>query len=807
VYALKRSVDAIKRDVPPTRRWHGFVSSMFGLESEFDDRMSLRLKQEQEKDQLIQLLNRECLSNPRLVSPLLDVIHRASNPLTARFQDGISPQTAEEAARDWLRGAGVEDDYAIRECLAACQKLRASARLLSLPAVPPGEMHDAAETLVRLDDAGRSPAWLAGIKIALAAAIVQAPDDFSAWSTVLVKKSVSMSDAQRADELSRLQSLLSAPVRRDALLEALSGNPAVTLSAEQRRQGLQAFHHQLSEQLKEVRLANWTLLTHLFPDFIKPPDTVYAVVVNPADQLYRWKVFVISGLLFLAFGLVSNLNSTCLHSLYRDQLEEIWLPGFRQKLSELDTCSCGGPLHLFNATLNRMGRREDPDAEQRSRFVMSRLFCGSRRVRYRETEEYMLNQLTVADAIAVSGAAVSVSAAPSLLYQIILFMTNFRLGQWYLNPQQLTHGHYWPSPLRMLTNLLWNPTERSHVFVTDGGHLENLGVASLLERRCRVMIAIDAGLDGHYDFDDLVTLLHSARFKYGINVRGVTYRDEAGRICRLDGYQRLDPLRPKPAAANGAQELKLSAAHAVVFHLQYPEAAAAAGFKSSGDAVLIYCKPTLTGDEPLGLTELLRRPGETFPHDPTSDQFLAPERFAAYNTLGYHIGCQLEDFIAGGGLEAFRDWLTPEWLAPSAETDGYLQWQHQLRSVLQNDAPFAEAPCRLFLSYLEAWLKQRVSRRMETFDIEQFSRWARQNGDSGHEAARELCRGLERLFRTHEPVFRLEPDLCHAVQDVLCWLGGKRFSSVIHDLAAPPRMNSGEPEFVPPVSDQGAGVV
>jgi hypothetical protein len=544
----------------------------------------------------------------------------------------------------------------------------------------------------------------------------------------------------------------------------------------------------------------------VYPDFIYPRTTVYAGVVNAADQVFRWKIVVISGFVFLALGLLSNLNATCLHSLYRDQLEEIWLPGFHQKLSELDTCSRGGPLHLFNATLNRMGRREDPDAEQRSRFVMSRLFCGSRRVRYRETEEYMLNQLTVADAIAVSGAAVSVSAAPSLLYQVMLFMTNFRLGQWYLNPQQLTQGHYWPSPLRMLTNLLWNPTERSHVFVTDGGHLENLGIASLLERRCRVIIAVDAGLDEHYDFEDLVTLLHSARFKYGINVCGVTYRNKAGQICRLEGFRRLDPLRPMPVSTDPAGLPKLSEAHNVAFHLQYPERATAAGIESSRDALLICCKSTLTGDESLGLTELLRRPGEKFPHDPTSDQFLPPERFAAYSALGYHIGSQLEDFITSGGLEAFRDWLTPEWLAPSAENEGFLQLQHQLRSMLKDDVPFADSECQLFLSYLEAWLKQRASRRMETFDIEQFSRWARQNGDPGHEAARELCRGLERLFRTHESVFRLEPDLCHAVQDVLCWLGGKRFSSVIHDLAAPPRTNSGEPEVVPPVSDQGSGV-
>jgi hypothetical protein len=36
---------------------------------------------------------------------------------------------------------------------------------------------------------------------------------------------------------------------------------------------------------------------------------------------------------------------------------------------------------------------------------------------------------------------------------------------------------------------------RRSVYLTDGGHIENLGVYELLRRRCKVIIAVDAEAD------------------------------------------------------------------------------------------------------------------------------------------------------------------------------------------------------------------------------------------------------------------------------------------------------------------------
>ncbi|MDP6443994.1 MAG: hypothetical protein QF805_09410, partial [Pirellulaceae bacterium] len=86
-------------------------------------------------------------------------------------------------------------------------------------------------------------------------------------------------------------------------------------------------------------------------------QTIFARVVNASDQRTRLKIAFYSLLVCLLVGVIANLNRTCLHGVYRDQIGEIWLPRLNMKLSELDTCSKGAPLHLFNGTVNRMGNR------------------------------------------------------------------------------------------------------------------------------------------------------------------------------------------------------------------------------------------------------------------------------------------------------------------------------------------------------------------------------------------------------------------------------------------------------------------
>ena len=60
--------------------------------------------------------------------------------------------------------------------------------------------------------------------------------------------------------------------------------------------------------------------------------------------------------------------------------------------------------------------------------------------------------------------------------------------------------------------------ERKSVYLTDGGHIENLGVYELLRRHCRVIIAVDAEADRELAFGSFNTLVRYARIDLGIEI-------------------------------------------------------------------------------------------------------------------------------------------------------------------------------------------------------------------------------------------------------------------------------------------------
>ena len=213
---------------------------------------------------------------------------------------------------------------------------------------------------------------------------------------------------------------------------------------------LKTMEQRVQRVLTATRRSNWVLLQARFPDNFTGQDAIYASVVNTADQQLRLTIAWWALILFLIIGVAANMNTSCLHGVYRDQISGVWLvdPGIR--LKDLDTCKHGGPLHLINCTMNHLSSPEDPDPEQRSRFVLSSRFCGSRLTGYRRTESYQEGETTVADAIAISGAAVATSAVDNMLYRIVLLLTNFRTGQWVRNPARYQSEHYWPSPLRVI---------------------------------------------------------------------------------------------------------------------------------------------------------------------------------------------------------------------------------------------------------------------------------------------------------------------------------------------------------------------
>jgi hypothetical protein len=119
--------------------------------------------------------------------------------------------------------------------------------------------------------------------------------------------------------------------------------------------------------------------------------------------------------------------------------------------------------------------------------------------------------ITLGTALALSGAA----AAPNLGYHsspaagFLMTLFNVRLGAWLPNPasasaHQLQQAKP-PNALLTLTRELSGLSDdRSDtIYLSDGGHFENLGLYEMVRRRCRRILVVDGGADPTTDFADL----------------------------------------------------------------------------------------------------------------------------------------------------------------------------------------------------------------------------------------------------------------------------------------------------------------
>lgn len=403
-----------------------------------------------------------------------------------------------------------------------------------------------------------------------------------------------------------------------------------------------------------------------------------------------------------------NLNTTSLHGYYRDQLARVFLyRSYRKKhdqtLATLNCTSAGGPCPLLGGTLNR--RPGDPNPSElgvttldtslasgnrgsimvdpmvkfgqtaTEPFLLSPKYCGSERLNYRETQSYMMNRMRLDDAVAISGAAFSPLLTSNPLIGFLMTIFNIRLGQWLPNPNEDFHcleqlpswqRFLWgPTILRFTLERIWGDliqrrpasAMRSFYFITDGGHHDNLGLDLLLQRRCRLIIVVDASQDGTYEFADLLRDLRRARIEQGVRVcppgcdtnRDEVAIDDAGlldlmNLLRPQGhaapYRQADgdhlQDRIKAIADKSPRNRPTALRHYFLARIVYPRDDPLG--PSTG--WIIYVKSTRTGDEPVEL-QCYAANNLDFPHDPTSDQFYAEDRFESYRQLGEHIGTEV----------------------------------------------------------------------------------------------------------------------------------------------------------------------
>jgi hypothetical protein len=214
-------------------------------------------------------------------------------------------------------------------------------------------------------------------------------------------------------------------------------------------------------------------------------------------------------------------------------------------------------------------------------------------------------------------------------------LTNVRLGVWIKNPlhrgsartdaavarlprwlaraaTSIRTGWHEPGALYVLREALGG-TRSTHrfIYLTDGGHWENLGLVELLRRRCTHVFCFDASADSAGAGLDLGRAIALARTELGADID-------------------VDPGPVLP------DETGLGADTAVTGWVRYPS--------QQGDAKLVYARAVLTGTSSWDLHAFKARDAR-FPNHSTTKQVFSDEQFEAYRTLGYEAGCRAAELL------------------------------------------------------------------------------------------------------------------------------------------------------------------
>ena len=380
-----------------------------------------------------------------------------------------------------------------------------------------------------------------------------------------------------------------------------------------------------------------------------PADTWgHAMVLHESPP---WLVIELAAGLMLVAGamsLVININKFSLHSIYRNRLIRAYLgasrldeyhekrqpnqftgfdPGDNIQLHQLATQhqAMRKPFHILNIAINLV-RSENLAWQQRKAqsFTASPLFCGSWNLAYRRSSDYGINgqlrkAITLGTAMAISGAAASPNmgyhSAPPVTFLLAFF--NVRLGWWLGNPGEAGRYTFDRSCPRIAVRPMLaeafglTDAANPYVYLSDGGHFENLGLYEMVLRRCHYVVVSDGSCDTDRSFTDLGNAIRKIRIDLGIDIEIET------ELLELQGGERM------------------SRAHFALGLIRYDRVdhGAQAG-------LLIYLKPSLTGNEPADVSEYASSHDE-FPHEPTADQFFDESQFESYRALGFHIADQV----------------------------------------------------------------------------------------------------------------------------------------------------------------------
>ena len=407
-----------------------------------------------------------------------------------------------------------------------------------------------------------------------------------------------------------------------------------------------------------VGLAGWPVVVLVVLDVAARgwPDTWYGSPVGLRSEPLYAGLAAVSGLgaFVVALGWMADPNALSLHTFYKARLVRAYLGASNPRrrsarrdvtettegddllLQELATCRSGGPYHLINTTLNLVGGR-DLGTTQRSAagFVLSRHYCGSVRTGYRRTERYMDGEMTAGAGIAASGAAVSPtmgSRTPTAALSMLLAFLNVRLGLWVPAPDKA----YWRSPqtrlwpLYLLRESLSQTNDvGAYCYLTDGGHFDNTGLYSLVERGCRFIVLVDNGADPAPCFEDMGNAIRRCRIDFGAEIEL-----PIGGFRPVDGYG-FDLAPDADHASMWRTDSRVARAHFALGRVEYcePHLRALGWNELPRTGTIVWFKPAIVGDESADVRQYALQ-NSAFPHQTTTDQWFDESQFESYRNLG-----------------------------------------------------------------------------------------------------------------------------------------------------------------------------
>ncbi len=348
-------------------------------------------------------------------------------------------------------------------------------------------------------------------------------------------------------------------------------------------------------------------------------------------------------------------------------------------------------FHVVNITLNLVGGNNLAWQQRKAEsFTVTPLHAGAHRVGYRKSRDYGgVDGISMGTAFSVSGAAASSNMGyytSSPLISLLLTFFNVRLGWWLGNPGIQGSRLYTPygstgrklrteglnriyrraSPVLSISPIFYEAfgltdDQHKYVYLSDGGHFENLALYEMVLRRCNLIVLADGAADPKYEFSDLGNAIRKIRIDLGIRIE----------------FDEMPIFEKKPEGKDQG------GAYWAIAQICYSDVDG-----PDTDGVLIYIKPAVYFDEPQDICNY-KRQFPQFPHETTADQFFDEPQFESHRALGSYIMqrmCETLHDEAGVNnstwralfIENLAEQLTsiapqvkkPEWLSKWIEREG-----------------------------------------------------------------------------------------------------------------------------------------